>query len=266
MAVVWRNWAGNQACEPQRILSPASEEELVDIVRRAREAGVRVKVVGSGGSFSGIALTDGWLVSLERYRGLVQVDREGGTVTVQAGTRLWDLCLLLDRLGLALENVGDVAIQTVAGAISTGTHGTGLRYGCLPTQVVGLRLIAADGQVVECAPDRDGDLFRCAQVGLGALGIVSTVTWRVVPAFNLHVREEMMPLERVVAEMQEMAQAHDHYEFPSGPWCASTMRRRSPCGPAPAGGSSGRMWSPPTWPLGPCAMWEGGSPASSLLW
>jgi len=213
MAPLWRNWAGNQACHPQRVLTPASEEELVDIVRRAGEAGVRLKVVGSGGSFSGIALTDGWLVSLERYREVVRVDKEARTVTVQAGIRLWDLCVALDRLGLALENVGDVAIQTVAGAMATGTHGTGLRYGCLPTQVVGLRLIAADGRVVDCSPEEDGELFRCARVGLGALGVVSTVTLRVVPAFNLHVQEEMMPLQRVLAEMQDMAQAHDHYEF-----------------------------------------------------
>jgi L-gulonolactone oxidase len=187
--MIWRNWARNQQCTPIAVDRPATEEELVAIVRRAAAAGQRVKAAGSGHSFTGAALTDGRLIALDRYSRIVSSDPGKGTVTVQAGMPLHRLNVELRARGLALENLGDIAYQTVAGAISTGTHGTGRSLGGLATQVIGLRLVAGDGSVIECSADVEPEVFHAARVGLGALGVISTVTLRCPPAFNLHAIE-----------------------------------------------------------------------------
>src|SRR5262245_45835077 len=184
-APTWRNWAGNQTARPAAVHHPASEEELVAIAARATTDGRRVKVVGSGHSFTDIACTDGDLIDLDRYDRVLDLQAEALTVTVQAGIRLEDLNLELDRRGLAMPNLGDIAYQTVAGATSTSTHGTGRSLTGLAAQIGAMRLILADGSAVDCSPTEEAELFHCARVGLGALGIVSTVTLDVVPAFNL---------------------------------------------------------------------------------
>src|SRR3712207_1074715 len=140
---VWRNWAGDQICAPASIERPRSEADLQAIVARAAAAGQTVRAVGSGHSFTDAACTDGVMVSLDEMRSLVDVDRASGLVEVQAGIKLHELGALLAEHDLAMDNLGDVAYQSIAGAISTATHGTGLNYPNLSAQVHALRIITA---------------------------------------------------------------------------------------------------------------------------
>jgi L-gulonolactone oxidase len=209
----WRNWAGNQRSRPARIERPTSEAEVVDLVRRAVADDLRVRVVGAGHSFTGIARTDDVLVTLDGMNGLVAVDDDTGRVRVRAGTRLSVLNPALQARGLAMENLGDIDAQTVAGAISTSTHGTGLRFRSIAAGVVGLRLVVGDGSVVVLDDDQDPGLRDVARVGLGALGVVTEVTIQCVPAFNLRAVEEVLPVDEVVAGFEGWAASTDHVEF-----------------------------------------------------
>jgi L-gulonolactone oxidase len=209
----WRNWAGNQRSRPALIGRPRTEAEVVALVREATANGRRVKVVGAGHSFTAIARTDDVLVTLDDLAAVVDVDHDTGRVRVEAGIRLFDLNPMLDAAGLAMPNLGDIAYQSVAGAISTSTHGTGLGFQGMATAVVGLRLVAGDGSVVVLDADHDPDLLEVARVGLGALGVVTEVTLQCVPAFNLHAVEEVLPLDEVLDGFDGWAGSTDHVEF-----------------------------------------------------
>ncbi|MDZ7729810.1 MAG: FAD-binding protein [Natrialbaceae archaeon] len=177
----WTNWSGEQTCTPRQFHRPSTEEQLQTIVADANEAGKTVRVAGAGHSFSPVVPTRDELISLEHYTGLVDVDEDEQTATVRAGTPLWELNELLDAHGLAMENLGDVDRQSVAGALIAGTHGTGTGLGILATQIRGIRLITADGEPLELTPE-DSERFKAAQVSLGALGVVSTLTLDLEPA------------------------------------------------------------------------------------
>ncbi|MDQ3146784.1 MAG: FAD-binding protein [Actinomycetota bacterium] len=209
----WRNWAGNQECTPASVHHPASEDELASVVKEAASAGERVKVVGAGHSFTGAALTTGRQVHLDRYDRILDVDRATGLVTVQAGIALRRLNDELAARGLALENLGDIAYQSVAGALSTSTHGTGARIGTLSTQIRGLRLVTGDGSLVDCSADEEPALFGPARVGVGALGVISTVALQALPAFRLSAVEEPLRLDRVLDALDDHVDGHDHFEF-----------------------------------------------------
>ena len=163
----WTNWAGNQSCAPTAIRRPTSEGELVSLVKEAAAAGTRVKCVGAGHSFTPIACTDGVLVDLSGYDRVLGHDAEARTVTVQAGISLSQLCDELDHRGLALENMGDIAYQSIAGATATATHGTGWHFGNISSRIVGLRLIAGDGSIVEATADENPEVLAAARVGRG---------------------------------------------------------------------------------------------------
>ncbi len=226
----WHNWAGNQQCTPERIERPSSEQGLIRVVKQAAATGRRVKVVGSGHSFTGIALTDGRLVQLSNYGRVLSIDREKRTATVQAGISIARLNEELDKQGLALENLGDINYQSISGAISTATHGTGRAFGGIATQIIGMRLIAGDGSVVECSPEKEADVFSAARVGLGALGIISTVTLNCVKAFNLHALEMPMRVDQVVESLDEHIRDNDHFEFfwvPGTGWALTKFNQRT---------------------------------------
>jgi FAD-linked oxidoreductase len=225
----WSNWSGLQRCAPSRIEQPSTESELSDIVRESVRSGERVKVAGSGHSFTGIALTDGRMVDMSRYGDVLSVDREDLTATVQAGTKLSKLNEALEKHGLALPNLGDIQYQTLAGAMSTGTHGTGIRYQGIASQVAAMRLVTVDGSVVDCSPEQEPDVFHAARVGLGALGIISTVTLRCVPSFTLRAVEEPMRFEEVLERLDELVIENDHFEFyyvPHTSWCLTKRNNR----------------------------------------
>lgn len=213
MAGTWRNWAGNQRCTPAVVERPRDVEEVSAAVKRAADAGRTVRVAGSGHSFTDAVLTDGSLVDLGSLTGAVEVDAATGMVTVPAGMRLHDLNVLLWNAGLAMSNLGDIDVQTVAGAISTGTHGTGQDLGGLATQVRALEIVTADGAVVPCSPSERPELFDAARVGLGAFGVLTAVTLQCEPAFVLHAQEGAMPLEEVMGDFDDLATRNDHFEF-----------------------------------------------------
>src|SRR5688572_21832469 len=151
--MTWRNWGRTQSCNPVSRSRPRSEDEIRGVIAKAAAAGRRVKVVGAGHSFTDIACTDGVLVSLDRYNRVLDVDRDAGTVTVEAGISIKRLNEELARVGLAMSNLGDIAYQSIAGAISTATHGTGIRLGNLATFVTHLTLVCADGSTLRCSPE-----------------------------------------------------------------------------------------------------------------
>lgn len=209
----WRNWAGNQRSIPTLVHHPDDEVALAAAVSNAAARGGRVKVVGAGHSFTGISRPDDVMIDLSQYQRIVRVDREANRVTVQAGIGLRTLNRALDAVGLALPNLGDIDAQTIAGAISTGTHGTGARFQSIATAVVSLRIVAGDGSLVIAAPDENPGLFEVARVGLGALGVLSEITIQCVPAFSLHAVEEPRRLDDVLADFDRWADTSDHAEF-----------------------------------------------------
>ncbi|KZF11889.1 MAG: D-arabinono-1,4-lactone oxidase [Rhodococcus sp. (in: high G+C Gram-positive bacteria)] len=211
--LTWHNWAGNQTSNPIERVVPRSIDELTAIVLRAEDT---VKCVGAGHSFTSIAATDGIQVSLDNLRGVESVERAAdgsAIVTVLAGTRLRELTARLWDLGLAMANLGDIDEQSVAGAISTGTHGTGARFGGIATQVTALEILTADGRVVTCSRDDEPDMFDAARVGLGALGIITRVSLRCAPAFALHALEAPATLTSTLSTMTETVATVDHFEF-----------------------------------------------------
>ena len=234
----WTNWAGNQSCAPTAIRRPTSEDELVAIVKEAAAAGTRVKCVGAGHSFTPIACTDGVLVDLSGYQRVLGHDPEARTVTAQAGITLSRLCDELDLRGLALENMGDIAYQSIAGATATATHGTGWHFGNISSRIVGLRLIASDGSIVVATPEENPDVLAAARVGVGALGIVSTVTIEAVKAFRLHAIEEPMRVDEVLSDFDGFMSSADHVEFywvPHTGWALTKRNRRTDEPAAPRG-------------------------------
>ena len=202
----WRNWAGNQVTRPVRIERPQCEDEVVAVVRAAASEGLRIRVVGAGHSFTDIAATDEVLVTLDGLANVHDLDTDSGRVRVGAGIRLRDLNPHLKAAGLAMPNLGDIDYQSVAGAIATSTHGTGLGFRSIADGVVGLRMVVGDGTVVNCDQTTDPDLLHVARVGLGALGIVTEVTLVCVPAFNLKAVEEVLPVDEVVECFDDWAE------------------------------------------------------------
>ncbi|MEV5340553.1 D-arabinono-1,4-lactone oxidase [Streptomyces sp. NPDC052676] len=223
----WRNWGGNVVARPAREVTPASVDELAAAVRAAAEDGLRVKAVGTGHSFTSIAATDGVLIRPRLLAGIREIDRAAGTVTVEAGTPLKRLNLALAREGLSLTNMGDIMEQTVSGATSTGTHGTGRESGSIAAQIKALELVTADGSVLTCSEKENPDVFAAARIGLGALGIVTAITFAVEPVFLLHAREEPMPLARVLAEFDELWAENEHFEFYWFPHTGNTNTKRN---------------------------------------
>ncbi len=219
------NWAGDQLFTPALRRAPGSVEELAAAIAEAARASLRVRVAGACHSFSEIALSDGMLITLERMRRLLDVDRSSGLVRVQAGITIRELSRALDAHGLAMENLGDIDVQTIAGAISTATHGTGARLRNISSQVAELTLVLADGSTLVCSPESDAELFRAARVGLGSLGAIAEVTLRCVPAFTLRGIDAPAPLGETLERFEQLALANDHFEFYVFPYAETALTR-----------------------------------------
>ncbi|AQA16636.1 D-arabinono-1,4-lactone oxidase [Streptomyces malaysiensis] len=238
----WHNWAGNVTARPARIVAPSSTGELAEVVRRAAEEGLKVKAVGTGHSFTTTAATDGLLIRPDRMAGVRELDREAGTVTVAAGTPLRQLNETLAAHGLSLVNMGDIMEQTVAGATATGTHGTGRDSASIAAQIKGLELVTADGSVLRCSAEENPEIFAAARIGIGALGVVSEITFGVEPEFLLTAREEPMPFDRVMADFKQLVAENEHFEFywfPHTGNCNTKRNNRSTGPAAPVGRVSG---------------------------
>jgi FAD-linked oxidoreductase len=221
----WRNWAGDERCVPAAIERPSSIEEISVALGGAAARGQRVRVAGAGHSFGDIVCTDGLLLSLSRMTGVLDVDRASGLVRVQGGIAIGELGRRLAEHGLAQENLGDIDAQSVAGAISTATHGTGARLRNISAQVAELTLVLADGSTLVCSPARDPEAFLAARVGLGALGVVAEVTLRCVPAFTLHGVDAPAPLADTLERFERLALDNDHFEFFAFPHADTALTR-----------------------------------------
>ena len=226
----WRNWAGNQKASPLSIDAPRSVAELTALVASASEQGQKVKAVGSGHSFTSAAATNGRMIRLENLSGILHIDRATCRVTVGAGTRLSELNTLLDAEGLALANLGDIAYQTVAGAISTSTHGTGKALTGLAGQVVAMKLVNGLGEIIECSQSVNPHIFDVARVSVGALGVITEYTLQAVPSFRLRALEQPMRLDVVLENAHDLASTNDHFEFfwiPHTKWALTKRNNRT---------------------------------------
>ncbi len=232
----WTNWGGTYTCSPTRFESPTSEDEIVAIVRAARERAEHVKVIGSGHSFTDIGCTDGCLIKLDAYNRILGIDRDKKTVTAQAGITILQLSAALAEAGLAMENMGDVGYQSISGAISTATHGTGERFRNISSQVTGLSIVQADGSVIRCDAEHNPDVYKAGQVSLGALGVLSTVTLQCVPAFNIRSVQEPKKVDELLDNFDELCASNDHFEFfwwPHTEWAQAITNTRTQEPPSP---------------------------------
>ena len=237
--MTWHNWAGNVTAAPKRVRMPRSAAEVADEVTKAASDGLPIRMAGTGHSFTPTVCTDGVLLRPDGLTAIRSVDAAAGLVTVEAGCPVHVLNDALHARGLSLTNMGDIAVQTVAGATQTGTHGTGRASGGMAAQIAGLELVLADGRIVTVSADEPADglpdgLFDAARVGLGALGLVTALTFRAEPTFLLHAREEPMRWSEVISRLPELIADNEHFEFywfPHSEGCLTKRNNRSD-GPA----------------------------------
>jgi len=209
----WRNWSRTESVHPIRVETPQTPGVVQRAVQAAARQGLTIKAVGAGHSFTGIAVAEGVQLLLDGLSGVIAVDEASARVTLAAGTRLRQLPTLLAPHGLALQNMGDIDRQSIAGATSTGTHGTGGSFGGLATQLVGVTLVTGTGELLRISDTENAELLPAARLGLGALGIVVDVTVQCVPAFKLHAVERPEPLREVLDGYLERSAREDHFEF-----------------------------------------------------
>jgi FAD-linked oxidoreductase len=250
---VWQNWGRSESVTPVQRRRPESTDDVVAAVRAARDLGLRVKAVGAGHSFTGIALAPGIQLDMSGMTGIRSV--EGTRVTLGAGTVLRDLPPLLDPLGLALENMGDIDAQTISGATSTGTHGTGARFGGLATRITGATLVTGDAQLLTVNATENAELLPAVALGLGALGILVDVTVDCLPSFVLNAVERPEPLEAVLDGWEQRIEAADHFEFYWFPHTKAALTKTNTRASADA----------PTHPLSPAKRWFDDSLMSNTL-
>jgi len=230
----WTNWAGTETSTPVLDIAPEHVEHIQLAVQRARETGHTVKPIGASHSFTGIGATDGIRLRMHRMRGLIDADPQQGRVTLWAGTHLWELPGILDPLGLALPNMGDIDRQTLTGATQTGTHGTGLAFDGLASFITGVTLVTGTGEVIT-VDEEDRGLLDAVALGLGALGIVVSLTIQCVPAYLLRAEEAPDTLGHVLARFEELNRGADHFEFYWFPHTKSVRTKKNTRLPLEAG-------------------------------
>jgi len=226
----WTNWAGNQSARPKWINEPASESDVADIVARAAKTNRTVKAVGAGHSFTSTALTNGHLLNMKHLNKIVEIDRANNQVTVEAGIHISELNEQLFELGLAMPNLGDIAYQTISGAIATSTHGTGAKISGIAGQVAAMRLVNGQGEILDINSQHNPELLNVARVGVGALGIVTQVTLNVVPTFRLRAVEGAQKLDALIENLDELVDTNEHFEFfwiPHTKWALTKRNNRT---------------------------------------
>jgi len=207
-----KNWAENVQWNPAEILKPSNEAELIEMIKRANENNKKIRLIGSGHSFTPLCETNQWTMSLDNMQGVI--DREGNIVKLHAGTKLFRIGDELEKLNLSQENLGDINKQSIAGAISTGTHGTGIEFGSIATQIEEITFINGKAEkVVVSENDVDNRLFRAAQLSLGSLGVITEVKVKCSDAFNLELDIRKEKLEDVLANLESILEDNRHFEF-----------------------------------------------------
>jgi len=210
---MWRNWSGTVESPTTPVVTPASAAELTELVRRAARDRRRLRVVGSGHSFTPLVATGDVIVSLDRLQGVIAIDATNRTATLHAGTRLFAVGAPLAAAGFAMENLGDINVQSIAGATSTGTHGTGASLGNIATQICGLTLLTADGERIQASTTQNPELFAGGRIALGTLGVLTEITLRIVPSFRLKLDRGILPLEDCLAQAERLIAENRSFEF-----------------------------------------------------
>ena len=204
----WRNWSGSQYSSPQ-IFEPKEINELQNLVK----SHAQIRVVGAGHSFSALAKTDEVLIRLDHFKGVIDADEATAQFTVQAGTRLYELGEYLAPLNQALINQGDIDQQSLAGAVSTGTHGTGIDLPCLSAFVQGFELLTADGELLQCDEQQNTEIFQAGRVALGSLGILTKITLQNRPRYKLKEQIRLCPLKDIFSNIDQWKHQYRHIEF-----------------------------------------------------
>jgi FAD-linked oxidoreductase len=211
----WSNWSGHVTCTPAQRLTPTSIEALAEIVREAKA----IRVVGSGHSFSEVVTTDATLLSLDAIAGLIAHDNAAHTANVLAGTRLYALGPMLAKVGQALPNMGDIDRQSIAGAVVTGTHGSGIGLGALAREVSAVKLMTADGSLLTISEKENAHMLQAARISLGWLGILCEVTLKNKPSFQIEEQTYVLSLDEFIQQAESLAKKHRHLDahvFPVG--------------------------------------------------
>lgn len=206
----WTNWSGNQSAPDAKLLQPHNESELKDILLNASGP---IRMVGAGHSFTPIVTTSGTVINLDNMGGIVGVDPKAHMATLRAGGRLKALSEELDTQGFAFRNLGDINVQSLGGAIATATHGTGERLGCLSSEITAVRIMSADGSIIEGSREENPDILHAAQVSMGALGVLLEATVNICPSYNLHRRTWVEPIDSILANIEERWAAHRNFEI-----------------------------------------------------
>lgn len=210
--ITWKNWSRSVFSHPEKVLYPSSVEEVCSLVKEARKLGKKIRVVGAGHSFTKLVKTDSWLVSLDRLSGMVELDKENGTVTVLGGTRLFQLGEELARAGYAQENLGDINVQSIAGAVSTGTHGTGKDFGNIPSQVLELTMVTADGEVMTFSESDNPSYFQASLVSLGTFGIIVRVKLKIIAAPVYEYKSDKVVFSELLEKLNHYIESNRHFE------------------------------------------------------
>ena len=210
---MWRNWSGYVSSAQATLFAPATMDELIGVLRGAEQASVPVRVVGAGHSFSPLVQTDGVILSLDKLQGVLDVDKALRIARIHGGTRLSAISAALAGHGLAMENLGDINVQSIAGATSTGTHGTGIALGNLATQMASFTLVAADGSEVVASPAENTDLFEGGRIGLGVLGVLTEISLRLVPSFKLKLQRAKRDFDECLSEVDALVRQHRSFEL-----------------------------------------------------
>lgn len=209
----WRNWSGSLCFTPQQQIFPESETEIVSLVKNTAQNGKKIRVVGAGHSSTPLVQTDETLLSLRNLQGLVSYDKAKNEATIKAGMLVKEAGQALQEIGLAMHNTGDVDVQMVAGAIGTGTHGTGHKLQSLSSMLIGARLVTASGEIIEKQLEDDPDFFQALQVSLGTLGIFTQLRLKLLPAFKLHRREWFTHIDNCLYHLDELVQQNRNFDF-----------------------------------------------------
>ncbi|OOG68369.1 FAD-dependent oxidoreductase [Sinorhizobium sp. A49] len=223
----WRNWVGNQSCIVRQRGAPESEAALAEMVREATSQGLNVRCAGSGHSFTPVALTSGLHLTLSNMQGIVNIDQARKRIAVKAGTTINQLGKVLKSSGLSLINQGDIDSQALAGALTTGTHGTGATLGNMASQIVGMRLVQPDGSIL-VVDETTPDLLEAARVSIGMLGVISEITLQAMDSYNLHEKLWRCTFDEMIEQHDELAAKHRHFGFF---WCPVPESRHCYCLP-----------------------------------
>lgn len=209
MTQTWKNWSGSQSAKPQHIYYP----DRINVLQQIVQCHSKIRVVGAGHSFSPLVATNDTLISLDNLQGLISQDRSTCQSQLYAGTRLYALADMLQPTQQALINQGDIDQQSLAGALSTGTHGTGASLQCLSAMLTGFELLTADGELLWCDANEHTEIFNLGRVALGSLGILTKVTMQNRPAYRLHEQQRLCPLREVLDNIMTWKDQHRHVEF-----------------------------------------------------